>query len=174
MEKCVTICVSEVTKVTETLCEAFARWMPQLSPRLGPPSGERLRALAASPTTALFTACEAGVPLGTLTLVWYDAPSGRKAWIEDVVVDGAARGRGVGEALVRAALERAAAVGAEKVSLTSNPARRAAHGLYRKMGFTPAATALFVRPTGATPPASEERELPPRPEAGGEDKEEMK
>jgi len=52
-----------------------------------------------------------------------------------VVVDGAARGRGVGAALSRFALARAAARGATTVGLTSHPQRVAANELYRKLGF---------------------------------------
>lgn len=95
--------VRQVTEVTDSLLEAFGRLMPQLSPRLEAPSGERLRAVAANPSAALFTAESGGAVVGALTLVWYDVPSGRKAWIEDVVVDAAARGFGAGEALVRGA-----------------------------------------------------------------------
>lgn len=79
--------VRQVTEVTDSLLEAFGRLMPQLSPRLEAPSGERLRAVAANPSAALFTAESGGAVVGALTLVWYDVPSGRKAWIEDVVVD---------------------------------------------------------------------------------------
>ena len=89
--------VRQVTEVTDSLLEAFGRLMPQLSPRLEAPSGERLRAVAANPSAALFTAESGGAVVGALTLVWYDVPSGRKAWIEDVVVDAAARGFGAGE-----------------------------------------------------------------------------
>lgn len=85
----------------------------------------------------------AGSP-GVLTLVWYDVPSGRKAWVEDVVVDAAARGCGAGEALVKAGTEHAARIGAAKVMLTSNPAREAARALYRKIGFEEAGTTVFV------------------------------
>ena len=76
--------------------------------------------------------------------MWYDVPSGRKAWIEDVVVDAAARGFGAGEALVRAAQAHAAEVGAGKVMLTSNPSRGAARRLYAKMGFKEAETTVFA------------------------------
>ena len=63
------------------------------------------------------------------------------------MVDASARGAGVGEALVRAALERAAREGVERVMLTSRPARRAARALYRKVGFEEAETSVFVRRT---------------------------
>ena len=136
--------VRQVTEITDSLLEAFARLMPQLSPRLAAPSAERLRAVVENPSAALFAAEADGTLLGVLTLVWYDVPSGRKAWIEDVVVDAAARGMGAGEALVRAAQRHAAAVGAGKVMLTSNPARKAAHGLYEKVGFKEAETSVFA------------------------------
>ena len=129
--------VYRVTAFSAALPEAFARLLPQLSPRLGALSEERLRSLLASPTTALYV-------VGTLTLAWYDAPSGRKAWIEDVVVDAAARGCGAGEALVRAAQRHAAEIGAGRVMLTSNPSRTAARALYRKCGFNEAETTVFA------------------------------
>ena len=129
--------------MSNTLEEAFARLMPQLSPRLEAPSGERLRAVAANPSAALFTAESGGAVVGALTLVWYDVPSGRKAWIEDVVVDAAARGCGAGEALVREALATARHEGASRVMLTSNAARTAAHRLYEKIGFVRYETDCF-------------------------------
>ena len=113
--------VRQVTEVTDSLLEAFGRLMPQLSPRLEAPSGERLRAVAANPSAALFTAESGGAVVGALTLVWYDVPSGRKAWIA-----------------------HAAAVGAGKVMLTSNPSRGAARRLYAKMGFKEAETTVFA------------------------------
>ena len=139
-----TVEIRRITQVSDALEEAFARLMPQLSPRLEAPSGERLRAVAANPSAALFTAESGGAVVGALTLVWYDVPSGRKAWIEDVVVDAAARGFGAGEALVRAAQAHAAEVGAGKVMLTSNPAREAARALYRKVGFEEVETTVFA------------------------------
>jgi len=70
-----------------------------------------------------------------LTLVVFHLPSGKRAAIEDVVVDADARGMGVGEALTRRALEIARAKGALAVDLTSRPSREAANGLYVKVGF---------------------------------------
>ena len=83
-------------------------------------------------------------PCGMLTLAWYDVPSGRKAWIEDVVVDAAYRRRGAGRGLVEAAVAHAAALGAERLSLTSNPSRTAAHALYFASGFEKSETAVFA------------------------------
>ena len=139
-----TVEIRRITQVSDALEEAFARLMPQLSPRLGAPSREVLRRVAGSETGALLAAVAGERIVGVLTLAWYDAPSGRKAWIEDVVVDGAARGCGAGDALVRAAVEHAARIGAGKVMLTSNPAREAARALYRKVGFAEVETTAFA------------------------------
>ena len=81
--------------------------------------------------------------VGSLTLALYRIPTGVKAWIEDVVVDDVARGRGVGEALNRAAIEEARRRGAKDVSLTSRPSREAANRLYRRIGFEARETNVY-------------------------------
>ncbi len=70
-------------------------------------------------------------------------PTGLRAWIEDVVVDGAARGQGVGEELNRFAVDLAAERGARTVDLTSRPSREAANRLYRRLGFEPRDTNVY-------------------------------
>ena len=66
-----------------------------------------------------------------------------RAWIEDVVVDESARGKGVGSALNVAAIERAQRVGARTVDLTSRPSREAANRLYQRLGFKPRDTNVY-------------------------------
>ena len=62
-------------------------------------------------------------------------PEGIIAQIEDVVVDEAQRGKGIGQALSKKLLERARARGARIVQLSSHPAREAGNKLYQKLGF---------------------------------------
>ena len=69
-----------VTEVSVELAEAFARLMPQLSPRLGALSRQAMERVVCSDGAALFAARLDGRIAGVLTLVWYDVPSGRKAW----------------------------------------------------------------------------------------------
>ena len=128
--------VEAATEVTAELVEAFARLVPQLSSSSPAPGPAELAEVVESPSTTLLVARlpEGGI-VGTLTLVMFRIPTGMRAWIEDVVVDGTARGRGVGEALNEEALRRAAAAGARSVDLTSRPAREAANRLYRRLGF---------------------------------------
>lgn len=139
--------IGPVKTLTEPLAEALAQLVPQLSPHVAIPSREQLQRVAAGPSSVLFAARDGERVVGMLTLAWYDAPSGRKAWIEDVVVAAAARGCGAGTGLVRAALEHARKVGACRVLLTSSPRREAARALYRKLGFEAAETTVFARKT---------------------------
>jgi ribosomal protein S18 acetylase RimI-like enzyme len=60
-----------------------------------------------------------------------------------VVVDETTRGKGIGAALVRDALDRAASAGARMVDLTSRPSRQAANRLYVRLGFEQRATNVY-------------------------------
>ncbi len=132
-----------VHTVDDELVEAFNRLIPQLSSSSPPPTHDHLTALVDSEDTVLLVARVDGRILGSLTLALYRIPTGTKAWIEDVVVDAEARGRGVGELLNRVALEEARARGAKNVSLTSRPSREAANALYRRIGFEPYDTNVY-------------------------------
>ncbi len=76
-----------------------------------------------------------GEIVGSLTLAMFRIPTGLRAWIEDVIVDGSQRGKGIGEALTREALAAAQGAGATTVDLTSRPSREAANRLYQRIGF---------------------------------------
>jgi len=135
--------IEVVRTVTGEIVEAFRRLLPQLSSTATPPEPESLRALAEHPANQLLVARVDGPILGTLTLVTFPIPTGVRAWIEDVVVDSAARGQGVGAALVTRAVGLARASGARTVDLTSRPSRDAANRLYRRLGFTERDTNLY-------------------------------
>jgi len=132
----VSVKIEIAAEVTEELVAAFARLIPQLSQSSPPPDARQLGVLLADPGSVVLLARSEGVIVGSLTLVLYRIPTGLKAWIEDVVVDDNARGRGVGEALNLAALDEARARGVKGVSLTSRPSREAANRLYQRIGFT--------------------------------------
>ena len=129
--------------VTDDLVAAFDRLIPQLSSSSPPPGRDGLEAIVGNADAALFVARVDGAVVGSLTLAFYRIPTGLKAWIEDVVVDDVARGRGVGEALNRAAIEEARRRGAKDVSLTSRPSREAANRLYRRIGFEARETNVY-------------------------------
>jgi ribosomal protein S18 acetylase RimI-like enzyme len=85
-----------------------------------------------------------------LTLALFPLPTGARAWIEDVVVDRDARGRGVGALLTREALRLAQESGARTVDLTSRPSREAANRLYAKLGFQLRETNVYRYDGGST------------------------
>ena len=62
--------------------------------------------------------------------------SDEEAAFRMLVVDPAAQGRGVGEALVTACLERARAAGKRRMVISTDPRMRSAHRLYERLGFT--------------------------------------
>lgn len=127
--------IEEVTVVGPEVTEALRRLIPQLSQSAPPVEAYDLESIVAAPDTTLFVArTDAGI-VGTLTLVLFRSPSGARGWIEDVVVDADARGRGVGEALVGAAIALARKANSRTVDLTSNPKREGANRLYVRCGF---------------------------------------
>jgi ribosomal protein S18 acetylase RimI-like enzyme len=129
--------------VTPEVLEAFQRLMPQLSRSAPPPDAEALTSIVGSPAITVLIARTESKVTGTLTLAMFPCPTGLRAWIEDVVVDEAARGLGIGEALSRKALDIAQAAGARTVDLTSRPSRAAAGRLYERVGFAERQSRLF-------------------------------
>ena len=134
----------EAREADQELVDALDRLIPQLSSSNPPPNQDEIAAIIKSRATVLFVARSAqGAIVGALTLVLFRIPTGMRAWIEDVVVDEAARGEGVGEALNRAALDRAREAGATTVDLTSRPSREAANRLYKRLGFEQRDTNIY-------------------------------
>jgi ribosomal protein S18 acetylase RimI-like enzyme len=140
----VTVRIVEVDEVTPELVEAFVRLTPQLSKSNPPPSEAELRELVESPATVLLMAeDDDGRYVGTLTVLLFRIPTAMRAWIEDVIVDEAVGGQGIGKALTREALARAKAAGAKTVDLTSRPSREVANGMYKSLGFEPRETNVY-------------------------------
>lgn len=143
--------VEECNEVTDELVDAMAALVPQLSSSSPAPSAAELIEIVESGSTHLLIASDdegdgatgQGAILGSMTLVVFRIPTGVRAWIEDVVVDGGARGRGVGEALNRSALDIAERLGAKSVDLTSRPSREAANRLYQRLGFVQRDTNVY-------------------------------
>jgi ribosomal protein S18 acetylase RimI-like enzyme len=130
--------IQRISEVTEELHQALQRLVPQLGAHKRPPLWDELKELVNAETSVLLAARdpdENGPIVGILCLTVYRVPTGLRSIIEDVVVDESARRKGIGEALVRGAIELARESGAEGVSLTSNPKREAANQLYQSMGF---------------------------------------
>ena len=128
--------IEEADALSGELVAAVAGLVRQLSASAPAPSAAELEEIIASPASRLLLARDRdGRLVGMLTLVLFRIPTGVRAWIEDVVVEEAARGQGVGELVTRAALELAERHGARTVDLTSRSGREAANRLYARLGF---------------------------------------
>ena len=130
--------IGKASEATQELHEALGRLIPQLGPHKVPPTLNELNTLIRSESSTLLVAREPdenGPIVGILSLTIYRVPTGLRSIIEDVIVDENMRRRGIGEALVRHAIELAHEAGADGVSLSSNPRREAANQLYQSMGF---------------------------------------
>jgi ribosomal protein S18 acetylase RimI-like enzyme len=130
------VAVTVAEGVTDEIVEAFARLIPQLSTSDPAPTRAELETLVAHEASHLLMARdETGHIIGTTTLVVFPIPTAIRAWIEDVVVDSAARGSGAGAALTTFGVDLARSFGAKTVDLTSRPSREAANRLYQRLGF---------------------------------------
>ncbi|WJK36995.1 GNAT family N-acetyltransferase [Solwaraspora sp. WMMA2065] len=128
--------IEAVRVATDEVVKAFGGLLPQLSRSAKPLDLTALDELVASDASTLLIARREGEIVGALTLVMFPIPTGRRAWIEDVVVDESARGLGVGAALTQEAVRLAREAGARTVDLTSRPSRAAANRLYERLGFS--------------------------------------
>ena len=94
---------------------------------------------------------EGGAVVGTFALIVMDnlalggAPAGV---VENVVVDEARRGRGIGAAMMRFAMDRCVEAGCYKLVLSSNVRREDAHRFYEGLGFAQHGLSFRVEPAG--------------------------
>ncbi|MCL2672869.1 MAG: GNAT family N-acetyltransferase [Alphaproteobacteria bacterium] len=138
--------IEKAPNMTQEIYAAVCRLLPQLSDKLVPAPYETMSQITGSSATHLLLA-RGPLPdqsiAGMLTLVVFRIPSGIRVQIEDVVVDEAARGHGLGRMLTQKALDMAREMGAGYVDLTSNPSRLAANKLYQSMGFAKRETNVY-------------------------------
>ena len=92
----------------------------------------------------LFIAAVDGKIVGMASLGTYLAPTGRKVWIEDVVVLPQMQGQGIGRKLIEHIIDFVNHHMAPcSLMLTSHPSRIAANGLYRNVGFEQRITNVY-------------------------------
>lgn len=135
--------IERITSADSSTAEAISLLLKQLSSQEFSFSERELAALINDSSSSLFLLFAEDKIAGMLTLGTYLSPTGRKAWIEDVVVDSAYRGKGYGKMLVEHAIEYARTLSPCTLMLTSNPARIAANELYRASGFEQKITNVY-------------------------------
>lgn len=135
--------IFEVKEAFECYVEPINRLLAQLS------SSERcftvgqLQGIVECEASHLFLGKLGREVVAMLTLGEYLAPTGRKMWIEDVVVDSAVRGHSFGRVMVEYAIGYAREMGSGVLMLTSRPSRVAANALYRSCNFEPKETNIY-------------------------------
>lgn len=133
----------EIEDLKPDYLEAINRLIAQLSTSSHTFTETELNSLIASPQSHLYALEYDEKIIGMVTLCIYQCPTGRKAWIEDVVVDQNHRGKGYGKLMVRKAMEECQNRGNVTLMLTSRPSRIVANQLYQSLGFEKRETNVY-------------------------------
>lgn len=137
------IYIQTVTEYSEEVFAAVKLLVTQLADDSHPLTEDDMRAMIANDHTCLLLARDRNTIIGMTTIIFYRIPYRKKGWIEDVVVDTAYRGKGVGKMLMQKAIEIAQDQGLTSLNLTSNPTREGANALYQKLGFEKKETNVY-------------------------------
>ena len=164
-----TIKFFEIKEYSHSLLARLNALLSQLSSTAAPMTPAALQALIAAPDSHLYAlaampegAADAGCPsaaddagcpsaaddahiVAMCTLATYLAPTGRKAWIEDVVIDSQMRGQKLGRLLIDRVVDEARRLAPCSLMLTSRPARVAANALYKSAGFEQRETNVYKK-----------------------------
>ena len=136
--------ISLLTSSDATTVKALRMLIKQLTGRDSSFGEEELRQTLQDNASRLFVMRREDAIIGMLTLCIYHCPTARKVWVEDVVVDSAYRGQGLGKELVAFAIDYVEKNLAPcSLMLTSRPSRIAANELYRKSGFEQRQTNVY-------------------------------
>ena len=135
--------IVKVTSCNEVYRAAIQRFLNQLTSTPVDFNEEAFVALLADEGSHLFLMLQDEAPIGMLTVGTYCSPTGKKAWIEDVVVDSSCRGQGLGKQLVEFAIDYVRSLQIPLLMLTSNPKRVAANVLYLSLGFSRKETNVY-------------------------------
>ena len=135
--------IFEVKEACDCYVESVNHLLAQLSSSGRCFTYGQLQELVENKASHLFLAKYNGGIVAMLTLGEYLAPTGRKMWIEDVVVDTAVRGHSFGRAMVEFAVDYARGLGDGALMLTSRPSRVAANALYRSCEFEQKETNVY-------------------------------
>ena len=133
----------EIEDLKPDYLESINRLIAQLSTSSHTFTEAELNSLIASPQSHLYALEYDEKIIGMVTLCIYQCPTGRKAWIEDVVVDQNHRGKGYGKLMVRKAMEECQNRGNVTLMLTSRPSRIVANQLYQSLGFEKRETNVY-------------------------------
>jgi ribosomal protein S18 acetylase RimI-like enzyme len=145
MEQADKTIIYQLTSFSPELTASINHLLIQINPAAHQLTDTNVQEILQSQSTQLLVAKEPQSDriVGMITLVVYRIPFVKKALLEDLVVDNDFRGKGIGSALIKKALEQARNEGVKYVDLTSNPKRSKANQLYQRLGFTKRDTNVY-------------------------------
>ncbi len=129
------VTIARLTEVSQSDLDSINVLVNQLSERLPKCSPELLKKIVMHKDVELWVVRDQERIVGMGTLAIVVIPEGERAQIEDVVVDSAYRGQGLGEKIMRTLIDAARARNVRGIGLTSRSERVAAVNMYTKMGF---------------------------------------
>jgi len=136
-----------IRPVNESDAPAVAHLIGQLGYPLALDEAEmRLRATLGAPNHRAWVYEDAGAALGILHAFFrpaFDNPP--EVIVQTLVVEEAARSKGIGDALMAVAEQWAREQGSKSVSLYSRADRDRAHQFYERLGYTKTATSARMR-----------------------------
>ena len=92
--------IQEITTFRPEYKDVINRFLVQLAGEEYLITDQQIESIISDPNSHLFFAAnDDGKYMGMISIGLYITPTGRKAWIEDVVVDDSCRGEGVGKSL---------------------------------------------------------------------------
>ena len=127
--------ILELRRATPQALKDINKLLPQLSKTPIRLSLSLLDSIIKDKNTRLVVAKEGEQIVGMATLILTITPSGKRAKVEDVVVDDNHRGKGIGEKISRKLIAIAKSKKVRRIELTTGQRRIAAHKLYEKVGF---------------------------------------
>jgi len=135
--------IIEVKEYLPEYLKAVQKLLQQLITDSMPFTEANFKSILNAENSYMFFLLEGDVITGMASVGIYRSPSGVKAWIEDVVVDEAYRGKGLGRLLIQYVINFAKSKGADLLMLTSSPKRITANNLYQSIGFKRKETNLY-------------------------------
>lgn len=137
------IVIEQLNKLLDSDYDSICNLMQELTKGIKCPSQEMLYRALSSGT--IVVARQDSRIIGMSTFKYYDALSGRKGWIEDLVVNNDFRNKGVAGLIMKEVEAFAKKNNVDSINLTSRPERVAAHRFYEKQGFSKRITDVFVK-----------------------------
>ncbi len=122
-------------RITASAAKQISRLMSQLAGSSRRVPSKVIQEIVRDQNVVLTVVRDGEKIVGMGTLVFLRVPGGFHARIEDVVVDEAYRGQGIGRKIMERLIALARKKKAEYVELTSRPSRIAANKLYQSIGF---------------------------------------